>query len=120
MVPATVEVSVPYLPNPRCIEQSSLPKARFGQQVVCPAPQWPAQPVAERNSEAHFRPLDERLGNVTVQHLTQQPLADTRANFSGSRQTPGKFDDTMIDKRNTKLQWHCHAGSINLGKNVIG
>src|ERR1700733_10708806 len=64
-----VEVLLPVTPHHRGIEQPRFAQALFVEQRLGPVAQRSAQPFAERNAEAHLRPLDQGGRDVTIEEL---------------------------------------------------
>ena len=89
-------------------------------QCVGPFAQRPAQPLRERDSEAHLGALDKSIRHVARKHAPQQMFGARRAHVQFRRLAPNPLNNAMIEQGNSNLQRHGHGGAVDLGEDVVG
>src|SRR5579862_6788339 len=90
------EMFSPFLPDGRHVEEAVTAKTIGTQQVVSPFAQRAAEPTINRHAKTHLRALNQCPRHVLIEHLPQDPLADSVANFEVQWKSPGKFHHAMI------------------------
>src|SRR5436853_677802 len=81
----------PFLLDGRWIEEALSQKAGWIEQALRPLLQRTAQPGIDGYAEAHFRPLDQLPGYMTVKYFSKQPLGYPAAHLELKGQPPSEF-----------------------------
>src|SRR6185437_4198115 len=121
MLPITLagNMFLPLTANRPGIQKTMTIESIGGEQVFSPFPQWTAKPTVNRNAKPHFGPLHKLPGHIAIQHLAENPFADSVPDLEAKRKSPREFNNSMINQGNTGFQAGGHAGSVHLGEDVI-
>src|SRR3954452_14768686 len=88
--PAGIELPaqlfVPRLANFLRVKESLVAQAALVEQGFRPVAERPAQPIVERDSEAHLRPFDQATRDVPVKDFAEQPLGDPTSDLEAEWQ----------------------------------
>ena len=112
-------MGIPPRPDHPGIEQSFAVSADFRQEVFRPVSQGAAQPMIDWHAKAHFRPIDQAIGDEAAQHLAQDPLTLAVTKSHPRREPPGKLDHPMINDWHPRFERYCHTGAVHFGQNVV-
>ena len=111
----------PFLADWLRIEVTLLLQSSLIQQSFGPLAQRAAQPGINRHAESHFGTFDQFSGNVTIKHLTKDPLTLSPPDFILARQTPGEFQCLMvIQEGRADFKAVAHAGAVHFIQNIAG
>src|ERR1041385_164026 len=103
---------IPFAPDWCRIEKSLLTDLPLVQQILCPVAQRSAKPNSDWNTEAGLGSFDEGFRDISIENLTQQPLALTFTNLPVVGKRPDELKESMIEVRCSCLQAYRHGRAI--------
>src|SRR6056297_111468 len=81
-----------------------------------PVTQGSSEPKSDWDFEAHFWPVDERRGNVTVEYLPEHPFRYVVTVLEIGRQGPGEFHHPVVEERGAAFKGDRHRRPVDLGE----
>src|SRR5262249_48408508 len=79
-----------------------------------------AQPLGQRNSETLLSTSERFFWQPIPHGLLEQPFPLPGSQFEATWQPAAELDEVIVQKNGSRLSRHQHAGTIDLGQNVIG
>src|ERR1700722_5134047 len=94
------------------IQQPVSAQLLWRQQIARPRPEWPAQPLVDRNAKAGLRPVDEIMRPGLIEPLPDQPFAAAVADLHAGRNSGGEFHHILVEKWHPGFQRDRHRSAI--------
>src|SRR5262245_34717032 len=77
-----------------------------------------AEPGGERHRKAHFRTVQDVVGQPSLDRLLEEVLALAAVELELGRNSARPLDELVIEDRYSHLQAVSHAGAIHFGEDI--
>ena len=75
-----------------------------------------AEPLADRDGEAHFRPIDDLSGEIFAGNLAKEPLALSAGDELINGHGKNSAGEVAIEKRAADFEGDSHGGDVGLAQ----